>query len=281
VEGEHGLPHLTQKPPFCGAEPAATRVSSTLNCEHQISILCSCRNNQLYLVEAKHIVAVHAAPCPSEQFDANAAATIIRSALCEAVLLRWQLVARGQMTVAAGAGTATLAVALAAAHSKLHVARLLEGTGWLEAVSEAEDRLQARQAELAVVEAASCRSAGGESRRAAELLVAQANGLRAQITSLQVVAESSKAAEVSAVENIVEVLKLFGAVKAEEGSEGRFQLTPVGLIGRDIRFDNELWLALMLQDAGVLVRAARPCTPRPSLSLRPPADSLQATPIPW
>jgi hypothetical protein len=214
-----------------------------------------CRNNQLYLVEAKHIVAVHAVPCTSEDLgvDPDISAAVVRSAFAEAVLLRWQLAARGQGTVAAGTSTATLAVALAAAQSKLQGELLLEGTGWLEAVAEAKERLQRRQADLAVVEAASRRSAGGQRRREAEVLIAQANGLRAQINSLRAVADTSRAAEAYAVENIVEVLKLFGAIEAEDGVEGRFKLTPVGLIGRDIRFDNELWLALILRDATLLV----------------------------
>jgi hypothetical protein len=57
------------------------------------------------------------------------------------------------------------------------------------------------------------------------------------------------------VVSTVEMLQAFGALRRadETDADGWYQLQGLGLIGRDIRFENELWLAMILENPALEV----------------------------
>jgi hypothetical protein len=225
-------------------------------------VLC-CRDNRLYLVKPSYIAAVHHGEplkqylvTPSTPLPADAL-QIITDSLREAAVVRWKGADLGM--VCAGSGkTATLAYNLSK-HIPDPSELLLAGSGWPEAVISARNDYKIAKKDTKVIErqvrkARQQWSAGDNKKNgpaaAAVQLKTRAKMLRKKARNLQTSVEWSD------VVATVEVLSHFGALVPSESDRegdfvgldaGWFELQNLGLIGRDIRFENELWLAMILQ----------------------------------
>lgn len=210
----------------------------------------ACRDNTLYVVPPTAVLAVHEAPFA----EGAAAAKALRKAFHEAVVMRWTVSPR-HFSLASGVQTASVAVKLAAAAVRSDSALLLDDSGWPEALAAAEERLEERRSALEAVQAARRKDEGaGGGLAELQHRIARHKSL---VSSLLLTAQATESAELADVEQTVDVLQEFGALRPAEGEDaepGRYDILPLGRVARDVRFDNELWVALLLAQPSVRVR---------------------------
>lgn len=189
---------------------------------------------------------------------------MLRLALQDATVARWT----GKLFGHTAAGsTATAGIALRLSRFVPDPADvLLEQTGWPEAVEQAKESYRhakkaLRRAEVVVREANRRRKLQGGEMGPAEhslQLRASAKQLREKVRGQQAEQGGVEWTDVLATVNVLET---FGALRGEkkDGEQGWYALQPLGLIARDIRFENELWLAMILESDTLEVRAVLCC----------------------
>lgn len=226
-----------------------------------------CRDNRLYLVSPSFVAAVHLAAPVDEMLQSKraktpaGAAALLKLALQDATIVRWTGRPFGHT---ASGSTATASMALRIAQYLPDPSDLLlAATGWTEAVEQGKESYRHakkayRQADRAVRDANRRRRQLGAAEGPAEKslqLRARAKQLRQKVRGRQ--AEQG-GVEWSDVLATVAVLEQFAALKAvsRDGEKGWYDLIDLGLIARDIRFENELWLAMILENDALEVRAA-------------------------
>lgn len=223
------------------------------------------RDNRLYLVEPSFVAAVHSDAPITDMMQSKRvktpadAARLLKLAFQDATIVRWTGRPFGH-TSAGSTATASMALRIAQ-HVTDPADLLIGGTGWPEAVEQAKEAYRQakkayRQAERAV------RDANRRQRQlgAAEGPAEQSLQLRARAKLLRQKVRGQQAdgggVEWSDVLATVAVLEEFGALAAapRDGEKGWFELQDLGLIARDIRFENELWLAMILESDALEVR---------------------------
>lgn len=200
-------------------------------------------------------------PLPSDALQT------IKDSLLEAAVVRWN---GGDLGMACpGSGkTAKIAYNLSK-HLPEASDFLLEGSGWPEAVFKAKQDYKIAKKDTRLIErdvrkAKQRFSYGG--RRAKDGPAATAMQLKSRAKQLRKKARNMQSSvEWNDVMSTVEVLRHFGALLESDADNkgafvgpdaGWYQLQNLGLIGRDIRFENELWLAMILENPALEVRYA-------------------------
>jgi hypothetical protein len=237
-------------------------VCTSLACLCGKQATVGCRDNHLYLIRPRNIIAVHKAPCTAAALAGEslaAAARAVERALRTAVLVRWGPTSGGNNGVTftpSGPATAQLALALTMCDD-ITEGTILDGTGWPEALAQARGRVKERRRNLRAAEKAEKASRQGvplkESLLDKTSLLDKASRLRAEAESLRGGLQQGGAVDWPGVLATVKVLQQFEALLPGQREGERFTLLQQGLVARDIRFENELWLALILAQPSVVV----------------------------
>lgn len=217
--------------------PTPTPITSTLLDDSDGPLemyLCLAADNMIYTVSAINIAALSAAPLSPSQGDAVLAALNHAQSVPPQA---WQELVGGVRTVEGTALTAVAAASLPVADSLDVIGPTEEG---LEALKLQRGRLAAVKSEVSTIK--SDRKFARASKRysliatKASLLLQRAAGLRDEVK------ERTDGGWL-AFEAVTRVLEAAGAFE-QQGHHRVF--TPLGMVAREIRATNEVWLSMVL-----------------------------------